>query len=120
MFYNPELPPVGTTWDKMGVLAVEMEVGPLQQRGIRRRQRSLYPDCLRFRGDRRGYDRRGAADLIYQHDGSCSGTCISDIRSAGQTAALYSERIRGMTMAEEILRVEDLTQNLSGRRSGQL
>lgn len=25
MFYNPELPPHGTGWDKMGVLAVEME-----------------------------------------------------------------------------------------------
>ncbi|MCI7795436.1 MAG: purine-nucleoside phosphorylase [Lachnospiraceae bacterium] len=29
MFYNPELPPVGTTWDKMGVLAVEMEAAAL-------------------------------------------------------------------------------------------
>lgn len=29
MFYNPELPPVGTSWDKMGVLAVEMESAAL-------------------------------------------------------------------------------------------
>ncbi len=29
MFYNPELPPRGTGWDKMGVLAVEMEAAAL-------------------------------------------------------------------------------------------
>lgn len=29
MFYNPEMPPHGTTWDKMGVLAVEMEAAAL-------------------------------------------------------------------------------------------
>lgn len=29
MFYNPELPPVGTGWDRMGVLAVEMEAAAL-------------------------------------------------------------------------------------------
>ena len=29
MFYNPELPPSGMTWDKMGVLAVEMEAAAL-------------------------------------------------------------------------------------------
>ena len=29
MFYNPELPPVGLGWDKMGVLAVEMEAAAL-------------------------------------------------------------------------------------------
>ena len=29
MFYNPELPPVGTSWDRMGVLAVEMESAAL-------------------------------------------------------------------------------------------
>lgn len=29
MFYNPELPPMGMTWDKMGVLAVEMEAAAL-------------------------------------------------------------------------------------------
>ena len=29
MFYNPELPPHGMTWDKMGVLAVEMEAAAL-------------------------------------------------------------------------------------------
>ena len=29
MFYNPELPPVGTGWDQMGVLAVEMESAAL-------------------------------------------------------------------------------------------
>lgn len=29
MFYNPDLPSVGTTWDKMGVLAVEMESAAL-------------------------------------------------------------------------------------------
>ncbi len=29
MFYNPDLPFVGTTWDKMGVLAVEMESAAL-------------------------------------------------------------------------------------------
>lgn len=29
MFYNPELPAVGTGWDKMGVLAVEMEAAAL-------------------------------------------------------------------------------------------
>lgn len=29
MFYNPELPPHGTSWDKMGVLAVEMEAAAL-------------------------------------------------------------------------------------------
>lgn len=29
MFYNPDLPPAGTTWDKMGVLAVEMEAAAL-------------------------------------------------------------------------------------------
>ncbi len=29
MFYNPELPLVGTSWDKMGVLAVEMESAAL-------------------------------------------------------------------------------------------
>lgn len=29
MFYNPELPPAGTTWDQMGVLAVEMEAAAL-------------------------------------------------------------------------------------------
>lgn len=29
MFYNPDLAPAGTTWDKMGVLAVEMEAAAL-------------------------------------------------------------------------------------------
>lgn len=29
MFYNPDLPPVGTGWDQMGVLAVEMEAAAL-------------------------------------------------------------------------------------------
>lgn len=29
MFYNPELPPAGTSWEKMGVLAVEMEAAAL-------------------------------------------------------------------------------------------
>ncbi len=29
MFYNPDLPPAGTTWDRMGVLAVEMESAAL-------------------------------------------------------------------------------------------
>ena len=29
MFYNPQLPPVGTTWTQMGVLAVEMESAAL-------------------------------------------------------------------------------------------
>lgn len=29
MFYNPDLPQVGTSWDKMGVLAVEMEAAAL-------------------------------------------------------------------------------------------
>ncbi len=29
MFYNPQLPPVGTGWDQMGVLAVEMEAAAL-------------------------------------------------------------------------------------------
>lgn len=29
MFYNPKLLPVGTSWDKMGVLAVEMEAAAL-------------------------------------------------------------------------------------------
>lgn len=29
MFYNPEMPPMGTSWDKMGVLAVEMESAAL-------------------------------------------------------------------------------------------
>lgn len=29
MFYNPQLPPHGTGWDKMGVLAVEMEAAAL-------------------------------------------------------------------------------------------
>jgi len=29
MFYNPELPPAGTGWDRMGVLAVEMEAAAL-------------------------------------------------------------------------------------------
>ncbi len=29
MFYNPEKPPVGVSWDKMGVLAVEMESAAL-------------------------------------------------------------------------------------------
>lgn len=29
MFYNPELPETGTSWDKMGILAVEMESAAL-------------------------------------------------------------------------------------------
>ena len=29
MFYNPEMPAMGTSWDKMGVLAVEMESAAL-------------------------------------------------------------------------------------------
>lgn len=29
MFYNPEMPAVGTSWDKMGILAVEMESAAL-------------------------------------------------------------------------------------------
>ena len=29
MFYNPDLAPAGTTWDQMGVLAVEMEAAAL-------------------------------------------------------------------------------------------
>ena len=29
MFYNPDIPPMGVTWDKMGVLAVEMEAAAL-------------------------------------------------------------------------------------------
>lgn len=29
MFYNPDMPPVGTAWDRMGVLAVEMESAAL-------------------------------------------------------------------------------------------
>lgn len=29
MFYNPAIPPAGVTWDKMGILAVEMEAAAL-------------------------------------------------------------------------------------------
>jgi len=29
MFYNPSIPPMGVTWDQMGVLAVEMEAAAL-------------------------------------------------------------------------------------------
>ena len=29
MFYNPDLPNAGTGWDRMGVLAVEMEAAAL-------------------------------------------------------------------------------------------
>ena len=43
MFYNPSIPPMGVTWDQMGVLAVEMEAAALYMNAARAGKRAL---CL--------------------------------------------------------------------------